>query len=135
MNRIYVERQVMAPPTGVEAPPAGSDGDDPAPEAVEALRHLAESFELVILGDPGPSILGAFGGRVRGARGLPTSPAHGSWLLTHDPETCVVRPPGLKTILVGPRRAPTNRPAPRCDVEARDLSAAVVEILTREAMA
>jgi hypothetical protein len=131
MNRIYLEPRVMAPQTGLAT---ADDQETPMPEAVEALAHLADSYELVVLGDPPSDVLEAFGVPVHAAHSLPTEPAPGSWLITDDPDSCVVRPPGLKTLLVGPRRAPTNRPTRRCDVEARDLNAAVVEILTREAM-
>ena len=131
MNRIYLEPRVMAPPTGGEL---HDDGAAPTAGTIEALGHLAETYELVVLGDPPARVLDAFDGPVRSAQEVPPEPAHGSWLITDDPTSCVHRPPGLRTILVGPRRAPTNKPTPRCDVEARDLSAAVVEILTREAM-
>jgi hypothetical protein len=145
VNRIYLEPRVMALPVGGHSSPAlpGSpDGELPATSgmptpiasAVEALGHLAESYELVVLGDPPRRVLEAFEVPIVASRTLPVEPAHGSWLITDDPTRCTVRPPGLKTILVGPRRAPTNKPTPRCDVEARDLNAAVVEILTRQAM-
>jgi hypothetical protein len=131
VNRIYLEPRVMALPTGGDAEP---DGETPTAGAVEALGHLADSYELVVLGDPPRRMLDAFEVPVVGALEVPAEPAHGSWLITDDPTSCVQRPPGLRTILVGPRRAATNKPQPRCDVEARDLGAAVVEILTREAM-
>jgi hypothetical protein len=131
VNRIYLDPGVMALPTGAEL--VGHDGA-PMPAAVEALGHLADSYQLVVLGDPPRGVLDAFDVPVLGAPDVPGEPAHGSWLITDDPTSCVRRPPGLKTVLVGPRRAPSNKPTPRCDVEARDLNAAVVEILTREAM-
>jgi hypothetical protein len=130
LNRIYLEPRVMSAQTGS----ALSDGGAPVTSAVEALEHLADSYELVVLGDPPRGVLDAFEVPVTGAHDLPTEPAPGSWLITDDPTSCMDRPPGLQTILVGPRRAASNRPAPRCDVEARDLNAAVVEILTRQAM-
>jgi hypothetical protein len=56
-------------------------------------------------------------------------------LLTIDPSVCSgERPAGVRTILVGPRRPPDRRPTARCDVEARDLSAAVMEILVRDTL-
>ena len=131
MNRIYLEPGVMAQPTGADR---AGDASSPLPGAAAALGHLADSYELVVLRDPEPEVLEALDVPIRGGSGLPSEAAHGSWLITDDPWTCVDRPPGLQTILVGPRRPPTNRPAPRCDVEARDLNAAVVEILTRQAM-
>ena len=130
MNRIYFEPRVMTMASGTDHASAAV----PVPGAAEALGHLAGSYELVVLGDAPEPVLDALEVPVRAQRDMPSGPAHGSWLITDDPATCVTRPPGLKTILVGPRRPPTNKPTLRCDVEARDLSAAVVEILTREAM-
>ena len=131
MNRIYLEPGVMAQPTGLDR---SGEALAPLPGAATALGHLADSYELVVLRDPEPGVLQALDVPVRGASGLPAEAAHGSWLITDDPNSCVDRPPGLQTILVGPRRPATTRPEPRCDVEARDLNAAVVEILTRQAM-
>jgi len=131
MNRVYLEPGVMAQPTGADLV---GDPSAPLPGATAALGHLADSYELVVLRDPEPGVLEALDLPVRGASDLPSEAAHGSWLITDDPTSCLDRPPGLQTILVGPRRPPSNRPAPRCDVEARDLNAAVVEILTRQAM-
>jgi hypothetical protein len=52
--------------------------------------------------------------------------------VTADPATCGDRQAGLLTLLVGPR---DDSPRPtRCDVTARDLAAAVLEILARDAM-
>ena len=62
---------------------------------------------------------------------LPAPPA---WHLTASPEACIERSAGVTTILVGPRRRPERGPARRCDLEARDVAAAALEILTREAM-
>jgi len=56
------------------------------------------------------------------------------WLITDDPRACGRRSPTVRTILVGPRRPPARGPLVRCDLEARDLSAAVLEILAHEAM-
>ena len=131
MNRVYLEPGVMAQPTGVDR---AGEVSSPLPGAAAALGHLADSYELVVLRDPEPGVLEALDVPVRGASDVPPEAAHGSWLITDDPTSCLDRPPGLQTILVGPRRPPSNRPAPRCDVEARDLNAAVVEILTRQAM-
>ena len=61
-------------------------------------------------------------------------PAAPAWHLTASPEACIGRSAGVMTILVGPRRRPERGPARRCDLEARDLAAAALEILTREAM-
>ena len=57
-----------------------------------------------------------------------------AWHLTASPEACVEREAGVTTILIGPRRTTERGPTRRCDLEARDLGAAVLEILAREAM-
>lgn len=63
---------------------------------------------------------------------LPVDPQRGSWFVTADPSTCHDRQAGLSTLLIGPR---DDSPRPtRCDVTVRDLSAAVLEILARDAM-
>lgn len=132
MNRIYFEPQVMSIPRGAELT---AEAAHPMPGAAHALGHLADSYELVVVGDPPLGVLDAFEVPIQSTSDLPPEPAFGSWLITDDPGSCLARPPGLKTILIGPRRPATNKPALRFDVEARDLNAAVVEILTREAMA
>jgi hypothetical protein len=57
-----------------------------------------------------------------------------TWHLTASPEACGDRILGVTTILVGPRRPAGRGPTHRCDLEARDLAAAVLEVLVREAM-
>ncbi|MFL5775606.1 MAG: hypothetical protein ACJ76W_04950 [Chloroflexota bacterium] len=103
------------------------------PDAADQLRHLTDTgHRVIVVGElPGtmtdePSI-----GSVDA---LPDAPTAGSWLLTADPELCADRRPPLQSLLVGPRPAPSPRPTPRCDADARDLAAAVLEILSREAM-
>jgi hypothetical protein len=96
-----------------------------APGADEAIATLRDAgYEVTVLE------------RTADQSSAPTAlvPA-GSWLVTSDPKHCDQRPAGVRTILVGPRRPPGPRPTARCDVEARDLAAAVIEILTRDAMA
>jgi hypothetical protein len=131
MNRIYLEPRVMTQPTGSDPE---ADDAAPSPGAAEALGHLADSYELVVLGEAPAGMLDALHIDVVEAAEIPPDAAHGSWLITDDPASCANRPPGLRTILIGPRRPPSSGPQLRCDLEARDLGAAVVEILTREAM-
>ncbi len=135
MPRIYLDPGVIALGVGAGEPGTGQR-TVPAPGAAEALGYLADTnYQLVMLGgDARPSIEG-LPVAVATATEVPDQPEPGSWLITDDPDECLHRPPGLRTILVGPKRAPSHRPAPRCDLEARDLSAAVIEILAREAMA
>ena len=102
--------------------------------AADALALLAEGHDVVLVA--------AGEINVSGLSELPatdivpaTSPA-GSWYVTGDGAWCEGdRPSGVRSILVGPRRPPARRPTLRCDIEARDLNAAVMEILVRETMA
>jgi hypothetical protein len=59
----------------------------------------------------------------------------GSWFLTSDPELCGPRNAHVRTVLVGPGPGTHKATVHRCDISTRDLRAAVLEILTREAMA
>jgi hypothetical protein len=107
-----------------------------APGALDALRHLRDGgHHLLLIGHAVPDELDDEGLRLDLIPELPASAGNGgAWLVTGDPAACARRVPGLRTLLVGPRRARSHRPAARCDVEARDLGAAAIEILTREAM-
>src|SRR5262245_52031271 len=103
------------------------------PDAADQLRHLVETgHRVLVLGGREQPIPGV--AAIKRADALPESPARGTWLVSADPELCAERRPPMQTMLVGPRPAPSPRPAPRCDAEARDLAAAVLEILGREAM-
>jgi hypothetical protein len=107
------------------------------PGAADRLATLAEGGHEVVLVGGDPASFESFEGAVPQARSeaeLPADVARGSWFLTADPEPCAERRVGLLTLLIGPRAAPSPRPGPRCDVEARDLATAVLEILSRDAM-
>ena len=103
------------------------------PDAVDHLRHLIDTgHEVVPVGDvasPTTTELGA-----AAVPAVPADAARGSWYITADPAACSARQVGVLTLLVGPRPAPSPRPIPRCDAEARDLGSAVLEILRREVM-
>jgi hypothetical protein len=102
------------------------------PDAADHLRHLVDTGHRVhVLGEP-PAALADL--PITAADTVAGTPSAATWLVTADPELCAERRPSVTTILVGPRVAPSPRPAPRCDVEARDLASAVLEILSREAM-
>lgn len=136
MSRIYVEPAVLLSSSA----PAGARDDREsgrvAPHALEAVTNLQEAgHEVVLLVDPGrPRERGS---DPRWLADLPSEagpPTPRSWLVTVDPRRCEHRPPGVRTILIGPRQPPGPRPTAHCDVVARDLAAAVLEILAREAM-
>jgi hypothetical protein len=103
------------------------------PDAGEQLAHLIDTGHAVLLVD-GPDDPRAVPDGALRVAAVPDAVAEGAWRVTANPETCGEHRVGLRTLLVGPRTAPTRRPAPRCDVEARDLAAAVLEILSRDVM-
>jgi hypothetical protein len=102
------------------------------PGAPSRLVHLTDAGHEVVLvaapQDPAASVL-VWPAQVDE---LPVEPPRGSWFVTADPSTCHDRQAGLATLLIGPR---DDSPRPtRCDLTVRDLSAAVLEILARDAM-
>jgi hypothetical protein len=104
------------------------------PDALSTLALLADTHEVVVLSEAAlPGVDG--GDTLPTTAALPSKHTDGAWLLTADPAMCSgERPAGVRTILVGPRRPPDRRPTARCDLEARDLSAAVMEILVRDTL-
>jgi hypothetical protein len=104
------------------------------PGAADAVTLLAEGHELTLVDPRGEAA--ALLSAVAAVTQLPPSYRAGAWYITADEAWCEGdRPSGLQSILVGPRRPPARRPTARCDLEARDLNAAVMEILVRETMA
>jgi hypothetical protein len=117
MNDIYVDPSVAG-----------------MPDAANHLAHFLDTgHRLVLVGDCPPAVEEALQG-AEALDALPKAVTAGSWYLGADPAMCSDRTPGLQTLLVGPRLAPSPRPGPRCDAEARDLASAVLEILGREVM-
>jgi hypothetical protein len=104
--------------------------------SVDAVTLLAEAHDVsVIAGGTDTAVMEGLPS-VDWIDGLPAAFRPGAWYLTTDDTWCEGdRPAGLQSILVGPRRPPAHRPTARCDLEARDLNAAVMEILVRETMA
>jgi hypothetical protein len=100
-------------------------------DTADRLAHLIEAGHDLVLVGAGPEAVPTITWAGTAPR-LPTSVPRGSWYLTADPATCRGRQSGLRTILIGPRAA-TQRPT-RCDATARDLRAAVLEILRTDAM-
>lgn len=141
MSRIYIEPTAMFLGAGPGAPGGDESARHPSPGVLEAIANLRDSgHEVVLLMGSDERPQPAEGTRL-GLSGLPIvrriEPVAGAveWLITADPRLCEQRPAGVRTILIGPRRPPGPRPTAHCDVAARDLSAAAIEILTREAMA
>jgi hypothetical protein len=97
------------------------------PDALTQLEHLTGSgFRVVHVSEAAL--------RPPGVEAVPDSPPAGSWFVTADADQCEERRPGFRTLLVGPRPE-GPRPTVRCDASARDIAAAVLEILASEAMA
>jgi hypothetical protein len=104
------------------------------PDAADHLIHLVETgHEVILVGATSPAVVAGLPAAQQCAE-VPADVERGSWYITADPAMCAERQVGLRTLLVGPRAAPSNRPGPRCDAEARDLASAVLEILSRDVM-
>jgi hypothetical protein len=105
------------------------------PGAAESLALLGDPARIAVIGDA-PLIDVPELATLHARAAIPDDFPPGSWFITSDPTWCEgERPSGLRSILVGPKRPPARRPVLRCDVDARDLNAAVLEILVRETMA
>jgi hypothetical protein len=104
------------------------------PDAADHLTHLVDTGHgLILVGDAPEPVVTSLPDAVRASE-MPDRVAAGSWYVSADPAMCGERRAGLQTLLVGPRLAPSPRPGLRCDAEARDLAAAVLEILRRDVM-
>jgi hypothetical protein len=104
------------------------------PDAADHLVHLVDTgHRLVLVGDAPAPVAEALPSAAQAVE-MPDRVTAGSWYVSSDPAMCGERRAGLRTLLVGPRLAPSPRPAPRCDAEARDLATAVLEILGRDVM-
>ena len=101
--------------------------------AADHLAHLVDAGQRLIFVAAGADAIVAFPDAPMVER-VPADAIRGSWFVTAEPGRCADRPAGVRSLLVGPRpdRAPVH--APRCDAYARDLAAAVLEILTHDAM-
>jgi hypothetical protein len=129
---------VYLDPTALVLPAAEGleSGDEHvAPGVGEAVGHLVEAgFEVIILGEAGPDAWPDLPAGVSHATELPEHLDAEAWYLTGEPYPSFGRPRGGTTVLVGPRRPAGKVPLPRFDLETRDLAAAAMEILTRQAM-
>jgi hypothetical protein len=124
--------------------PASSPADDPraggdhrgriAPGAREAVELLVDAgFDVFVLASDGVAPAGLPDG-TRESRAVPAHLDGGAWYLTGEPYPPYDLPRGGTTMLVGPRRRDHHVPAPRFDVVSRDMPAAALEILARDAM-
>ena len=131
MTRIYLDPSALVMSTG------GTEGaEHVAPGATDAVANLVDAgFDVVLLGEDAHTSLRDLPASVRHADGLPEHLDADAWYLTGEPHPAFGRPRGGTTVLVGPRRPAGKLPPPRFDMEARDMSSAAMEILTRQAMA
>jgi hypothetical protein len=129
MTRVYLEPGVIG----------ARPGDDPvdeaaiASDAAEPLRTLTETGHELVLVTSRPARLPAGFPEMRHMLALDAG--RDGWFLTSDPEHCGNRRAGIRSILVGPGPVTRRAAIHRCDIQTRDLRSAVLEILTREAMA
>jgi hypothetical protein len=130
MTRIYFEPGVLV---------ARPDADASTPSSIVA----GAAEELATLADTGHELVLVSDHAVELPEGFPPiesvehvdGAADGSWFLTTDPELCGPRQARMRTVLVGPGPSGHRAAVHRCDISTRDLRAAVLEVLTREAMA
>jgi hypothetical protein len=103
-----------------------------AAAALRSLRHLVDAgHELVLVDQPTVSQhLRELAADVVDA--VPPLPDERSWYLTDDVEHCREMTARVRTVLIGASPPPGS--IHRCDSVARDLQAAIMEILASEAM-
>ena len=133
MTQVYVDvgAASVAP---IDAP--GAARPAPAhPEAIRALRHLADAgvevFVIAPHGERPAEDLRAAALEVLGA--VPERPEAPAFYLTNDIERCQGSSARLRTVFIG--GSPQAGSIRRCDAVARDVQAAAMEILAADAMA
>ncbi len=116
------------------------------PGAVEAVSRLCDArYDVIVLSDRPVPALGELDERLQYAehppmeaddrRSQPDPDSERPWMIASDRGwDAHHRVPGMRTIRVGPRRPSGRRTVTRFDLEARDLPAAVMEILVRDLM-
>jgi hypothetical protein len=119
---------------------AAIEGGAADPAAVRSLGHLVEAgHELVLVDEAGTSAadvatlirwLGSVANRT--VPEVPARPDVPSWYLTNDVARCHGLTARVHSVLIG--AAPPPASIHRCDSVARDVQAAVMEILAAEAM-
>lgn len=102
------------------------------PAALRSLRHLVDAgHELVLVDQPGAAAdLRDLAASV--VEAVPQLPDEHAWYLTDDVEHCREMTARVRTVLIG--ASPPAGSIHRCDSVARDVQAAVLEILASEAM-
>jgi hypothetical protein len=130
VTRIYVD------PDAAMIEGGGEPSGDPSPdaEAVRSLRFLVDAgHDVVLVANAGQELPGDLLEVARETISeVPESHDGPAWYLTRDVERCVGLSARIRTVLIG--AAPPSGSIHRCDTVARDVQAAVMEILAAEAM-
>ena len=105
-----------------------------APDAAGQFAHLVDAGQRVIFIGAGAEAVVTTLPDAPTLERLPDDPIRGSWFVTAEPARCAERPAGIRSLLIGPRTGHSPVQGRRCDTDARDLAAAVLEILTHDAM-
>lgn len=127
MPTVYIRPEVLV----IEGTSGRSDAS-PAPDREGAIAALGDcGWDVVVLGEPHVA-----GGRAAMMPDLPhvaqPGPGSGAWLVTTDVGDCRwARRDGLRTILVSADHSSAGRPE-RCDLTARSLFSAALEIMSRD---
>lgn len=133
MTEVYVDAGAASLESGVAPDDATTPRADP--EALRALRHLAEAGVRVFVvraggWEPGPELVAVALDVLPAVPARPNAPA---FYLTNDIERCQGSSARLRTVFIG--GTPPNGSIRRCDAVARDVQAAAMEILAADAMA
>lgn len=130
MTAIYLDLSALR----LASPDSAVPDEQLAPRALEAVAHLVDAgFDIVVIG-PVDALVPGLGEGVHREAELPEHLEPGAWFLTGEAYPAISLPRGGATVLVGPRPPAGKVPLPRFDLEARDMVAAAMEILSRDAM-
>jgi hypothetical protein len=105
-----------------------------APDARDHVANLIDAGQQVTFVGSGTEPDATVFPGVRTDPRPPDKPPRGSWFVTAEPARCAERIAGLRTLLISPRTGRSPVAGPRCDQIARDLAAAVLDILAHDAM-
>jgi hypothetical protein len=130
LTEVYIDVAAASMEQGSENSPAAAA----EPEAVRALRYLADAGIRVVLVAPNGASPSAelVGVAAEVVAAVPPRPRGPSWYLTSDIARCHGASAMLRTVLIG--AAQPSGSVRRCDAVARDVQAAAMEILAAVAM-
>ncbi|HYN69432.1 MAG TPA: hypothetical protein VEX41_04405 [Candidatus Eisenbacteria bacterium] len=133
MTRIYLDPEAATIEGGGDRSPGGGD-TSPDAGAVRALRYLVDAgHDVIVVAAAGQQLPSDLLEVAREAvTEVPEMHDVPAWYLTRDVERCTGLSARVRTVLIG--AAPPSGSVRRCDTVARDVQAAVMEILAAEAM-